>query len=260
MKIHRIAALLLRHWYVTINGIDRLFDLFFWPVFSLFLWGFTSIYIDSLGSSGFVVGIFIGGLMLWSIFDRAQKDVSIYIIQDFWDRSVYNLYVTPMKESELFASVALFGVIRTCISFGITALLALVGYRFNIFSVGMFNIALFSIPLFIFGWAAGIFIAGLIFRYGARISIITWSIPFFIQPVAAVFYPISILPVSLQKMSLALPLVYVFEGFRAAMDNTFLPLPFLWAILLSFFYLVVCYAAFVWFVRRSRKTGFLSKQ
>ena len=260
MRSYRIKALMLRHWYVTISGIDRMFDLFFWPVFSLFLWGFTSLFIDSLGSTGFVVVIFIGGLMLWSIFDRAQKDVSIYIIQDFWDRSVYNLYVTPMKESELFVSVALFGLVRTTISFAIVAGLAFVGYGFNIFEVGVFNLILFAIPLFIFGWAAGIFIAGLIFRYGARISIITWSIPFFIQPIAAVFYPVSILPVSLQKLSLALPLVHVFEGFRAAMSNQFLPKQFVWAIALSLFYLVVCYFAFVWFVRHSKKTGFLSKQ
>ena len=250
---------MLRHWYITINGIDRMFDLFFWPVFSLFLWGFTSLFIDSLGPGNFVVGIFLGGLMLWSIFDRAQKDVSIYIIQDFWDRSVYNLYVTPMKESELFASVALLGLIRTTISFLILTAIAFGGYGFNIFGVGIFNILLFSLPLFIFGWSAGIFIAGLIFRYGARVSIITWSIPFFIQPIAAVFYPISILPPVLQKVSLVFPLVHVFEGFRAAMNGQFLPGPFVWAILLALVYLALAYVAFLWFVRHSKKTGFLSK-
>ena len=113
MKLHRIAALLLRHWYITISSVDRLFDIIFWPVLNLIVWGFASVFVAELTAEQTVLAIFVGGMMLWSLFDRSQKDVSLYLLQDFWDQSVYNLYVTPVTEAELFISVAAFGLLRS---------------------------------------------------------------------------------------------------------------------------------------------------
>lgn len=260
MKLHRIAALLLRHWYVTISSVDRLFDIVFWPVLNLVVWGFASVFVAELTAEQTVLAIFIGGMMLWSLFDRAQKDVSLYLLQDFWDQNVYNLYVTPVTEAELFFSVAAFGLLRSLLSFSLLVVLALAGYGFNILDIGVVLLIPFFIPLLLFGWAIGLLITGIIFQLGSRVSIINWSLPFLLQPVAAVFYPVAILPAWLQAVAYALPLAHAFEGFRAALQGTFAVRDFAVAVALSLGYFAVCYVLFLWFVRRSRKTGFLSKQ
>ena len=258
MKLYRIHGLLLRHWYVTINSVDRILDILFWPIINLIIWGFASKYVQEAGAREFVLGVFLGGLILYTVFDRAQKDTSMYIVEDFWNKSVYSTYVTPITEGELFVSVAILGILRSIVEFAIVGLLALAAYGFNIFAVG--SIGLFVIPLFIFGWAVGLFVNGIIFQYGSRISIFIWSIPFIIEPFAAVFYPVSVLPSSLQFIAALMPLSYVFEGLRAAMKGTFLQWNFFVATLLSIVYFVAAYALFRFFINRGRRTGFLSKQ
>lgn len=258
MRLYRIHGLLLRHWYITINSVDRILDVLFWPIINLVLWGFASQYVQQIGAQGAIVGVFLGGLILYTLFDRAQKDTSMYIVEDFWNKSVYSMYATPITEAELFSSVALVGLLRAFIEFSIVALLAFVGYGFNILTVG--GIGLFFIPLMIFGWAVGLLINGIIFQYGSRISIFIWSVPFMIEPLAAVFYPLSVLPPVLQTIASMLPLAYVFEGLRAAINGTFLVWEFWTALALSLVYFGVSYWLFRYLVRRGRRTGFLSKQ
>ena len=135
MKLYRIGALLLKYWYVTINSVDRIFDVWFWPVFSLVLWGFTASFVKGLTKTDLIVNIFIGGIILWLMFDRAQKDVAVYILEDFWNRNVYNIYTTPVTEGELFVSTALLGLLRATASFVGLFAVALVGYSFNILEI-----------------------------------------------------------------------------------------------------------------------------
>lgn len=260
MKLHRVAALLLKYWYVTRNSVDRILDIIFWPVVDLLVWGFTAVFVTHLAKGTPVLGFFIGGLMLWTLFDRSQKDVSVYILQDFWDKSVYNMYVSPVKESELFVSVMLLGLVRSLLSFGIMVALAASAYAFNLLSLGFVQLTLFMIPLLLFGWGIGILIAGIVFRLGARVSILTWSLPFLLQPIATIFYPAEVLPSWLQALASLFPLVHVFEGFRAALQGSFAVEPFITATILSLLSIVLGYGVFLWCVKRSKETGFLSKQ
>lgn len=260
MKLHRISALMLRNWYITINSLDRVLDVFFWPVINLFVWGFTSVFVRDLSDKGYIVGFFLGGLILWLFFDRAQKDVNLYILEDFWEKSVYNFYVSPMRESELLISVSLLGLFRAVVEFCMLAGLAFLGYSFNIFDVGFVLLTIFIIPLLIFAWGFGMLISGLVFRLGARVSVLTWSLPFLFQPVSAVFYPLSILPHFLQRIAALLPLAHIFEGFRLAIQGTFAAREFVLALVLSVIYFVLFYLIFLSCVKRSKETGFLSKQ
>lgn len=257
MKLHRVHGLLLRHWYLTINSVDRILDVLLWPAINLLLWGFAAVFVQKIGADEFVTSVFLGGLLLFSIFNRAQKDTCVYLIEDFWNKSVYSLYVTPVLESELFLSTAIIGIIRALIEFGTMSVYAL-AYGFNIYAAHGF--AAFFIPLFIFAWAVGLLVNCIVFQYGARISIVIWAIPILFEPFAAIYYPLSVLPEALQTIAATLPLAYVFEGLRAAMSGTFLFREFFIALVLSIVYFVCSYVFFRYMVSRSRRTGFLSKQ
>ena len=257
MNMHRVYGLLLRHWYLTINSFDRMIDVVLWPVINLLLWGFAAVFVQKLGADKFVASVFLGGLLLFSIFNRAQKDMCVYLIEDFWNKSVYSLYVTPVTEAELFLSTAILGVMRAVIEFGIMSLCAL-AYGFNIYTVSGF--AVFFVPLFIFAWAVGLFVNGIVFQYGARISIAIWGVPVVLEPFAAIYYPLSVLPQSLQTIAATMPLAYVFEGLRAAMNGVFMMREFFIALLLSIVYFIASYLLFRYMVKRGRRTGFLSKQ
>lgn len=258
MKLHRIQALLLKYWYISINSFDRIIDMVYWPFLGIVTFGFTTLYLEKVTDLPFIIVYFIGGMILWTLFERVQQDVGTFILEDFWSRNIANTFVTPLKASELFASVCIIGLIRSIISFIVMFCIAFFAYHFNIFAGNPLTM-LFVIPLFLFAWAIGILISGIIFRYGTRIQVFAWSITYLIQPLAAIWYPLDTLPVFLQKISLAMPLSYVFEGFRAAYQGSFPWNLFFIALGLSFAYLLAGYLYFVYCIKKARKTGVLTR-
>ena len=106
MKAHVILGLIQKYWYITLNSLDRVFDLFYWPLIGLFIWGFTTFYLrDIVGES--IIYIFLGGTVLWIFFQRAAQDISVFILEDFWSHNLFNLFATPLKTSELVVSIVI---------------------------------------------------------------------------------------------------------------------------------------------------------
>lgn len=260
MKLHRINALMLKYWFMGIRSIDRILDVFYWPLIGMLVWGFTTYYISDLVQNSLIVSILLGGAILWTFFSRAQGDIAIYILEDFWSRNLTNLFASPMKNSELIASTAIFGLFRSVISFifliGVSYLL----YSFNLLNIGILYVSIFAIGLIFFGWVIGIFVTALIFRYGTRFQMFAWTIPWLIQPFSAVFYPLKSLPLWLQKISLLIPTTYLFEGMRTALSNQTIDwrsIVFSFILNIAFFYIV--YLFFERSIAVAKKKGMLTK-
>src|SRR5262245_15768502 len=174
---------------ICYRSLDRIFDIVYWPVISLLLWGFTSTFVSTTSSFSGVMEFFLGGAVLWSLFWRAQTDVGTFILEDFWSRNVYNLFASPVTPLELFCAIGLIGLLRCLLSFIVLGLLAWLLYAFNIFLIGGIAITVFTTVLLLFGWVVGIMISALIFRYGLGIQVLAWSVGFVTQPLRWVFYP-----------------------------------------------------------------------
>ncbi len=258
MKVYRIQALLLKYWFISLNSLERFFDVFYWPIIAMVVFGFTTAYIGEVANFPDVFIFLLGGLMLWIMLERVQQDIAVFILEDFWSGNVANSFITPIKESEIFASVGIIGLARASISFTLIFLIGLVAYHFNIFQGGLSSL-LFVIPLILFGWSLGLMIAGLIFRFGMRVQIFAWGVSYLVQPISAVYYPLSSLPLILQKIAHLTPLMYVFEGYRLSYQSSFSAWYFFWALGLSLVYFVLCYLMFYWSIRGAKKKGFLAK-
>ncbi|MBI4149853.1 ABC transporter permease [Candidatus Woesearchaeota archaeon] len=260
MRWYRINALMLKYYYITINRLDRIFDMLYWPLIGLLIWGFTSYFIMDLTKESQVLNIFLGGAILWTFYQRASQDMGNYILEDFWSRNLYNLLSTPVEPQEIILSAVLFGLIRSVITFGLLALLGAVLYSFNIFGAGIFVVLLFSLALLLLGWVFGIFVTGLIFRYGVKIQVFAWSFAFLIQPFSAVFYPLSSTPLWLQKISLVFPTTHAFEGMRYAFATGKIAWNSLFfAFFLDAILLIVMYYFFLHCFKQARKVGIIAK-
>ena len=242
------------------RSLDRIFDIVYWPVISLLLWGFTSMFIASTSSFSGVMEFFLGGAVLWSLFWRAQTDVGTFILEDFWSRNVYNLFASPVTSIELFVAIGLIGLIRCILSFLFLTFLAWGLYAFNIMDIGGTAIAVFTSVLLLFGWVIGILIAALIFRYGLRIQILAWSVGFIIQPFSCVFYPLDSMPGWVQGIAIALPSTYVFEGLRYAIatgELAWQPLLLSFGLTAVLFILSIAY--FQYALYQAKKLGLLTR-
>lgn len=260
MEICRINVLMLKYWYNATRNFFRILEIFYWPLMGILIWGFTTNYISGLVQNNLIINFFLGGAILWTFFITAQMDIGIFILEDIWNRNIFNLFASPMKNSELIISTALFGLIRCILSFIFLVSAAYLLYSFNILGIGIVYVSMFAFGLILFGWVTGIFILSLIFRFGMKVQSLLWVIGWLIQPLSAVFYPLDSLPVWVQKISLIFPTTYIFEGMRTAFSKNAIDFH---SLILSFainaVLLIFAYIFFERSIKFAKRTGMLTK-
>ena len=243
----RIGAMFLRYLYLHKRSLPRTFEIILWPVMELLVWGYVSMYLRSLSQNSLlnVTSSLINAMIFWDILYRSQQGVSISFVEDIWTQNILNLLISPLKIWEWIAAAILYGIVKILIIVTILSLIVASLFHLNWISNLSFYLLPLSFNLLLFGWALGIFTAALMIRWGHAAEALIWGIPFLIQPLAAVFYPLSVLPPWLQPVSKALSATYVFEGMRSVihtgrMDAAFFFIPLslnaAYLVLASFFF------------------------
>jgi ABC-2 type transport system permease protein len=219
-----VAALVLRYLFLYTRHPVRFIELLFWPLVDLLVWGFLTVYLQRAGAGGIPSGItfLIGGMILWDVLFRSQQGVAISFLEDVWTRNLLNVFVAPVRTVEYVAATCTVGILRVAVTLVVLAVVAALAYQFQLASLGLALLP-FLANLTLFGWFLGMVSTGLIMRWGQAAESLAWAVPFFIQPLAAVFYPVAVLPGWLQPLALALPCTHVFEGMRAVLAGGGMP-------------------------------------
>jgi len=210
----RIAAMMLRYWYLLRSSWPRLIELVYWPTVQMITWGFLQLYV--MQNAGFFArasGTFIGAVLLWDILFRGQIGFSISFLEEMWARNIGNLMMSPLRPLEFVIALMVMSLVRLLIGVVPVTLLAIFFFGFNLYSLG-FALVAFFINLMLTSWAVGIFVSGLVLRNGLGAENLAWSIMFLFMPLTCVYYPVTTLPVWLQPVAWLLPPTYVFEGMR----------------------------------------------
>ena len=257
----RIGAMFQRYVSLHRRSLIRSFDIFFWPVMDLLIWGFVTRYIQQI-AAGPVAQLFvflIGALIAWDIHYRGQQAVTISLMEEIWTRNLVNILIAPVRLWEWIAATFLYAALKVAIVTVLLAILAKWLYAFELARIGWAFVPLAG-SLLLFGWAVGLFTAGLLLRFGYAAEALIWGIPFLLQPFSCVFYPVSTLPPWAQAIARWLPSTYAFEGLRMALrDGTVA-----WTIWPPLVGLTACAfglgaACFVWLLHRARATGRLGR-
>ncbi len=254
----RIAAMVLRYWYLVRSSWPRLLELVYWPAVQMLMWGFLQVYINQ--NAGFFAragGTFLGAVLLWDILFRGQLGFSISFLEEMWSRNLANLMMSPLKPVEFVIALMIMSVIRLAIGVVPVTLLAIAFFGFNLFGLG-FALAAFFINLLLTSWAVGIFVSGLVLRNGLGAENLAWTIMFIFLPLTCVYYPVAVLPGWLQAVAWLLPPTYVFEGMRALMiDHVFRLDLMLESLALNAVLFTAGAAAFLALLKSARRSGSL---
>ena len=254
----RIAALLQRYLCLHRRSLIRAFDIFFWPVMDLLIWGFLTVYLQRELAPGPVASLvifLIGAMISWDIHYRGQQAVTISLMEEIWTRNVVNLLIAPIRLWEWIAATFLYGALKVGIVTALLMLLAHGLYAYDLARVG-WAFAPLAANLLLCGWAIGIATAGLLLRFGYAAEALIWGIPFLLQPFSCVFYPLDALPGWAQLIARGLPSTYVFEALRTVLrDGSVAGMVWLPILGLNALYLAVGIACFVWLFRLARSTG-----
>jgi ABC-2 type transport system permease protein len=230
MKLYRVSALVARHLYLYRRSLPRIMEIFYWPFLDLVIWGFITMYLVTYRPEvpGFVT-FFLGALILWDMLFRAQQGITISFLEELWARNLMNLFASPLTPAEFLASTIAMSVFKvTCVSI-VMGLCAWLFYGYNVLVMGIWLLP-FVLNLVVTGWIIGVLTTSLIMRFGQEAEILAWSLVFLFQPISCVFYPLDVLPKWLQAVAWINPASHVFEGMRAVLVGSAVPLGHLaWA-------------------------------
>lgn len=214
MAPNRLFAILLRHLYSTKRSLDRLTDIFYWPIIDLTIWGLTSAYFQKIAEGqNQIVVIIITGLVLWIILYQTCNSIALTILADLWDRNLMNILVSPLSWTEWMFGNILLSLIKTIISFVFTLLFTLILYKIPLFRT-MSLLIPHIILLILTSWWVAFIIIGAILRFGTRIQTLAWALVAVISPFSAIYYPLNSLPHFAQIIAYSIPTSYVFESAR----------------------------------------------
>lgn len=264
LSFGRIAAMVARYVYLLRSSWPRIFDLVYWPLVQMLTWGFLQTYLAHASHAGafssglgLAAGTLIGAMLLWDILFRGQLGFSVSFLEEMWARNIANLLMSPLRPAEFIVALMTMSLIRLAVGFVPVTFLAILFFGFNLWGLGL-ALGVFFANLIMTSWSIGLLCSGLVLRYGLAAESLVWTITFLMQPLACVFYPLTVLPRPLQFAASLLPPTYVFEGLRALLTRHELRLDLMSdAFALNLIFLTAAAAGFLLLLRRAREAGTL---
>ena len=212
----RIIAISRRHAYVLMRSPHRFFDISVWPLVDTLLFGSIGVYFarqSQPDAAELLLGFMLAGIVLWHVVYQAQIALATGFLEEIWSRNLLSMMVTPLREWEYVAGVALFGLVKLVIGVGGVVLLAVGAYAFDITDMG-FGLIPVAAVLIAVGWTVSLFVIGLVLRFGTGAEALVWGILFVVMPLSGVFYPIDALPAFVRPIAHVLPTTYAFQAGR----------------------------------------------
>tara|TARA_X000001036_G_scaffold378583_1_gene369001 strand:- start:28 stop:588 length:561 start_codon:yes stop_codon:yes gene_type:complete len=178
-------------------------------------------------------------------------------LEEIWSRNFTNLFISPIKISEIIISLIITALVRALIGLIPAILLTSPLFGISLLDLGIHLFFLF-LNLYIFGITLGILVSSGLLRFGPSFENIAWSTMFLLAPFGCIYYPIEILPEFFQKVAYSLPLVYIFEEARNILINQSVDYEnIINAFYLNLIYLITAISLFYYSFEKARKKGTL---
>jgi ABC-2 type transport system permease protein len=202
-------------------------------------------------------GIILSAAILYDFLFRSSISFNMLFLEEIWSRNFTNLFISPLKVSEIIIALTGTALIRTLIGIVPAILLASPFFGVSIFSLGP-PLILLLLSLYAFGITLGLFVVSGLLRYGPSFENVAWSSLFLLAPLGCIYYPLSILPDWLQILAKVLPLVYIFEEVRSILVNNMVNYSnIMTALILNLIYFLLAIFVFYSAFHEARKKGTL---
>lgn len=212
MRLSRVWAVAVHSWYHLKHSTETWTDIVWFPAINVLVFSWFAAYLSSSTEHTYAVQ-FIAGLVLWFAIEAGSYSIAVGTLWEVWARSFSTMFISPLTLTEFVAGQIMFAILKQLLILSVAALIAFLVFSFSIFSIGPL-LPVYLLLLMLFGWAAGMFVLGLILRLGSNIQSFAWGFIYVVQPFIGIYYPVEILPRAAQYVSLALPPTYVYEAVR----------------------------------------------
>ena len=133
MNPYRVGTVIRRHVYVLWRAPHRWFDIAFWPLMDVILWGSLGTYVasESAGSQASAPYL-IAGILMFHVLFQSQIAVATGFMEETWSRNLLNVLTTPVTELEYVAGTAAFGLAKVLLALTTLTVTAFVFFGFGL--------------------------------------------------------------------------------------------------------------------------------
>jgi len=210
-------GLALRHLFLYRESWPRLFEMMYWPIINISLFGFISLsMVQRFGHTDILTETYLGGLLLAELLTRTVMAFLVMYMEEVWSRNLGHLFASPVRIRDYVGSLMILSATRCLIAIVPAYVIAYFLFNFSILSLG-WALPLYGALLCFNGWWYGIMIISLLMRFGLAAEWLGWMGTWVLMPFMAPYYPVSILPHAFQIISWTLPGTYVFECMKQQM-------------------------------------------
>ena len=255
MQQNRIYAIMLRHLVQLPQDVNQWASLLFWPCINIILFGLTGMWMRSTDSESALFAL-VAGVALWQFLVRVNFGVSLSFLQEVISQNVINLFSSPLTLAEWVCAIMLNGLILGTITYAFCISIVWALYGYNMLSLGLF-IWYTTAQLFIAGSAIGFFGASLLMAWGTKVQALVFMVGITAAPLSGAFYPIDVLPQSVQYVAYALPLSHIFHGlFTYIQHHTWSIHNIIYATTLNILLITIALSCFTLTFYASKNRGF----
>jgi ABC-2 type transport system permease protein len=219
----RVRAMVRRQAYVQLRAPQRWFDLVVWPMVDTVIWGSIGLFVSQQGGAERAgLPYMLSGILLMHVMYQANVSMSCGFMEETWSRNLLNLMVSPLREGEFLAGLAIMSGLRLILGLSVVGVAAFALYSFNVTTAGWGVIPVVAV-LMLVGWTIALFVMALVLRFGSGAEILCWGLLFGVVALSGAFYPIEAMPGLLQPIGHLLPSTHAFEAARRLLDGDPMP-------------------------------------
>ncbi len=239
------------------RNVFAVFEMLFWPLVGLFSVGLLTRFLQ-LGSD--TVSFVLIGAVAMNTVQIAQLDVSYALLYDVWAKSLKHGFIAPIHLLHVILGSGIVGLVRGLVVFAVMLTLSIWAFDMDLRRAGWIGVSIFFLGMFLVAVIEGILVLSLVLLFGHRAEITAWAISYLVLLLAGLYYPVTLLPRSLQVVAQLIPLTHFLEYFRWFYGFPLsTPNPLVRGVLLSLGYLVAGYGLITLSLWRARQRGTLLK-
>ncbi len=208
----RITASFYKSWIMAKRNFFTIFEVIFWPFIGLMSIGLMGAFF-SLNQN--TVSFILIGAIAFSIVQVCQIDIAYVMLFDMWSKSIKHTFIAPVKGYHLIIGSLLFGILRSSVVFVVLMVVSFYAFGFDFMVAGVQPVLIFLAGLFLTSASVGILVCISILKFGQRAEVAAWTITGIMMFVCGIYYPVSVLPQSIQILARAIPLTYFLEYMRS---------------------------------------------
>ncbi|MBI4438409.1 hypothetical protein HY640_00590 [Candidatus Woesearchaeota archaeon] len=253
MRPYKIVAMLYRDSLIIRRSKWRVFEILYFPLTSVLVWGFFSVYSKTFSVEAGLVLLAIN--IFWNFAYVGQSTANLQMMEDIWSGSLKAILLSGVTEVEYVVSRLVTAAVT---SLAVLALMIGIALIFvPEFSDVLGSVVFLSLFTLVSSLALAIIITGMIVTLGKSYGFIAWTALQAFIFLSAPFFPKETFPWPVRVVSEFMPFTHIFEQARYVVVGS--PVFFGKPALSSLAYFVVAWPLYIYLFRRARKSGMLAK-